>query len=512
MSSRSRKTRAGRGRARLAAAVVLGVVVLAAAGLAGYGAAARWVLSGSRLKSWINTRPETTLLEWDEAVSRRPGVVRLRNLRIRGSDPNVEWEIRLAEARADFSVAALLSRTFRVERLTGAGLTFRLRQKVERKDPTRPPTEVLPPIEGFADPPLRSAESPATPPEAGRPWTVDVGDIAIDRFGEIWIDANRFEGSARLRGRFLLRPGQRARVGPASVDFQEGSLRVGDRALVSRLEGRIQTTIAAWDPRQVQGAAVWHNVDAEIDLKGPSSGLDFLNYYLRRDREPRFAGGRGGLSIAGKIHDGIASGRLRLSAKDARARRPGVELSGNLEAELRVPRWDLEKSVTDLTGSSLQLSDVAAAGATDTRGWWGKFTLAPARLNTGGGLDARVKLECRDARPLLAAIGVGLPKWTQGLLKLEGLTADADVVLAPERTRVHALEARGGEFHILGEYARLAREERGVFLLESKLLRVGVHAQGGHASVHLLGTRKWFEQESAAIAQTSREDSGAAGK
>jgi len=166
--------------------------------------------------------------------------------------------------------------------------------------------------------------------------------------------------------------------------------------------------------------------------------------------------------------------------------------------------------LVDYTGSSLQVSDVAAAGAADTRGWWGKFTLAPARLR--GGLDARVALECRDARPLLAALGVGLPAWTRGLLTLESLTADAEILLAPERTRVHALEARGGEFHILGEYARRSGEERGVFLLESRLLRVGVHAHDGQASLHLLGVRSWFQQQSAAIAQTSREDSRAGGK
>jgi hypothetical protein len=126
--SRTGRKRTGKKRGALAALAVLGIVVLVAAGFAGYAASARWLLSGPRLRSWINTSPETTLLDWDEAVSRWPGVVRIKNLRIRGSDANVEWEIRLADARADFSVAALLSRTFRVERVAGTGLSFRLRQ------------------------------------------------------------------------------------------------------------------------------------------------------------------------------------------------------------------------------------------------------------------------------------------------------------------------------------------------------------------------------------------------
>ena len=507
---RKRGSGAGRRRTALAARVGLGLIVLLVVAFAGYAAATRWLLSGPRLRSWINTSPQTTLLEWDEAVSRWPGVVHLKNLRIRGSDVNVEWEIRLAEARADFSVPALLARTFRVERVAGTGLTFRLRQKLDPKDPARPPPEVLPPIEGFADPPLRRPEP--TPPASGggRPWTVDVGNIAVDRFEEIWFDAYRFRGSARLSGQFLLRPGQRARVGPATIALGEGALQVGGRPFLSSLEGRIHAAIAEWDPRLVEGAAVWHRVDAEIDLKGPTPGLEFVNYYLRRDRETRFSRGRGALSLAASVERGIASGRVRLTAKGAQARRPGVELSGDLHADVRVPRWDLETSAIEFTGSSLEVSDVAAAGTADTRGWWGKFNVSPARLRDG--LDARVALECRDARPLLAALGVGLPKWTRGLLTLEGLTADADVTLGSKRTRIHALEARGGEFHILGEYARSDGDARGAFLLETHLLRVGVRTRDGIASVHLLAPRTWYEQESAAIAQTSREDRGIRGR
>jgi hypothetical protein len=504
--SRARRRRPS----RRALVLLAGLVVLVAAAFGGYAAAARWLLSGPRLRSWINTSPETTLLDWDAAESRWPGVVRLRNLRIRGSDSNVEWILRLSEARADYSVLALLTRTFRVNRVSGTGLSFRLRQKFDAKDPTHPPLDVLPPIEGFSDPPLRRAEDPPPAAGEGRPWTVAIDGIAIDRFDEIWVDAYRFEGSAGLRGRFLLRPGQRARVGPATIDFVGGNLRVGGRPLVSALAGRLRAAIAEWDPRRVQGAAVWKGVDAQIDLHGPTPGMEFLNYYLRRAREPRFSGGAGELSLAGTIETGVASGRVRLSARGARASRPGVALSGNLRAEVRVPRWELTSSAIDLSGTSLQLSDVAAEGAGDTRGWWGRFDLAPASVRSG--LEARVALECRDARPLLAALGAGLPGWTRGLLTLEGLTANADVVLAPSRTRIHALEARGGKFEILGEYDRRADGERAVFLLESGLLNVGVHSDGGHASVRLLASRDWFARESAAVAQTSREDGQTSGK
>ena len=93
--------------------------------------AARWLLSGPRLRALINTDPESLTLDYDEATSLWPGRVTIRNLRIRGSDHNVQWIIRLADARVDYSVLALAQSTFRAERVRGDGLSFSVRNKLE---------------------------------------------------------------------------------------------------------------------------------------------------------------------------------------------------------------------------------------------------------------------------------------------------------------------------------------------------------------------------------------------
>jgi hypothetical protein len=254
----------------------------------------------------------------------------------------------------------------------------------------------------------------------------------------------------------------------------------------------------------VQGDAVWRNVSARIDAHGPTSGLEFLNYSFRHSPEPRFAKGRGVASLAGTIERGVASGRALLAARGARARQSGVDLTGSLRAAVSIVRWDLVSGEMDLSGSSLQLSDVTASRAEDARPWWARLDLPQARLREG--LEAKVHLECRDARPLLAVLRVGVPRWTQGLLKLEGLTAGAQVVLSRPRTRVHELEARGEKFRVVGEYERRGEDERGAFLLESGVLRVGVKTLGGHASVRLFGPLAWYAREKDLFAKTSPED------
>ncbi|MEP6994557.1 MAG: hypothetical protein ABI968_08565 [Acidobacteriota bacterium] len=461
------------------------LLVLAHAGVT------RWLLSGHRLRSWINTSPETTLLEYDEAVSVWPGQLRLKNFRIRGSDSNVEWIVRLAEARADYSIGALLHRTFRVTRLSGSGLSFRLRQKLEPSEARTFPVALLPSIAGFSDPPVRRPV-PEDANEAPGPWTVDIRGISLDRFEEIWLDVHHFQGHARLRGRFLLRPGLRARVGPATIDFTDGRLGIGSHAISRSISGKLDAAIEEWDERRVQGSQVWKNLDASLQLRGPLDGLAFLNAYLRDSREPRFSGGHGTLSLGGSIHHGVASGKLELAAREAKARLKDVDLAGNVRTELRIAGWDLERGGFDVNSSWVHVSEVVASGADVSRGWWGRFNLPRGRIQ--GGLRAHVDSECRDARPLFAIVGLNLPRWTRGLLELEGLTASADVILQPARTRVHELDARGGQFHIQGEYERRGRREDGVFLVDGGPVAVGVR-MGESAGLHLIGARKWFEKE-----------------
>jgi hypothetical protein len=485
---------------RKAIFVFLGFLLASGILLLGYAGVAHWILSGRRLRTWINTTPATSLLDYDEAVSTWPGRFRVRNLRIRGSDPNVEWIVVLEEARVDYSLAALLTRTFRVDRVRGSGLRFRLREKLDPTSASQPP-RFLPPIPGFPDPPVREP-APEAPAQDGHPWTIDIRGLSIDRFDEIWMDTYRFQGHARLQGRFLLRSGELARVGPATIDFADGRVTLGSDDIARALSGRLQAAIAEWDPRRLRGAAVLRNVGATLHLRGECDDIGFLNQYFRPSN-PHLEGGRGSLTFGGDVEKGVGSGVAELTTRGAKGRVTGVELNGDVRAALRISHWDLERGSMDLSGSSLAFSNVVAPGSGAARGWWGRFTLPNARFHDG--LLALVNVQCRDARPLLAVLGVNLPHWTQGLLELDRLIATATVSLAKAKTLVRELDAQGGDFRILGEYEVVADRGRGVFLIDTGALNVGVEIGGGVPSLHLIRAREWFAKERALVADANRE-------
>jgi hypothetical protein len=81
------------------------------------------------------------------------------------------------------------------------------------------------------------------------------------------------------------------------------------------------------------------------------------------------------------------------------------------------------------------------------------------------------------------------------MLKLEGLTAKADVVFSEPRSTVRNLEVRGGEYAIEGEYDRRGERSRGAFFVEGNLLNVAVELVDGTPKLHVLGPKKWFETQ-----------------
>jgi hypothetical protein len=171
----------------LAVLAVLSPVVFFAA----YRIVTKKLLEGPSLRAEINKKPEELMIDWDEAHSTRPGFVDVKNLRIRGSDPNVQWIVILPEATVRYSLLPLLRRNFIVTQLRPTSIQFRLRQKLFPGKYTEEQVRRLPPIPGFVDPPLR-VEGEKLPEPESNPFTVEVKDVATDVFDDIWVDAFRY--------------------------------------------------------------------------------------------------------------------------------------------------------------------------------------------------------------------------------------------------------------------------------------------------------------------------------
>ena len=246
-------------RGRILAAAIVVLAALPFAALAGYRIATRWLLSGPKLRALINVKPESFEIDWDEATSRWPGRVHIRNLRIRGSDPNVQWQARLPTAEVSYSVPALLTRTFRCTRLTGSGLSFVLRTKLDPDEARKVDVSLLPPIPGFSDPPLRSPDDHFF--VEGKPWHIDIRHITIDRAEELWFNTIRYRGLARVEGGFFLNPLRLARIDAAGLRFDGGALEIGKSGEGITLTGSVSVSSEPFAPLNAPGAKALFDED-----------------------------------------------------------------------------------------------------------------------------------------------------------------------------------------------------------------------------------------------------------
>ncbi len=232
------------------AAAVLGVLSLYAIGMNVF-------LSTSLFAKVIDGQPDVIDIHYRRGWSWTPGHIHAQNLSIRGRDGNIEWVLRLDEVEFQVSFHALAKQLFDVSHVHGRGISFRVRQRLDAPPPSLDAVAKLPPIEGLAP----YAVKPPPQPEPGRwsdadyhLWSAHLEDIVAEDVREVWIDDVRFEGSAKITGRFYFKPVRRADIGPVHVDVHSGTIRSGDSVLLERLGGAAaDITETPFDPRTATG-------------------------------------------------------------------------------------------------------------------------------------------------------------------------------------------------------------------------------------------------------------------
>ena len=472
----------------LAIAAVGAVVLAPFLGRALYPAATRWLLTGPRLRALINVQPQYLFLDYREAVSEKPGHLTIKNLSIRGSDPNVQWIIRLDDADVEFELSALLKRTFKVTKLRGSGLSFYLRNKIKPELVKTTDTSVLPPVPGFSDPPLRSPDD-KFPPVDPKALLIVAPSVAVEHFDDIWVDAYHFQGGARVDGSFVLKPAIQAQIGPAKLTFASGELRIGKATDGISVLGDLTATFDSFAPLEYQDAKVFQVITAQVKLEGAFQKLQALAP-LFQAYGTRFEGGTGKATIEAAIDHGIAKGGLRAAVRNAIVQLRTKKLEGNADINVAIPKWNLVSGPIDVSGTSVAVSDTREFRSTNPKRWSGSFDIPSGRIDVT--TTATVRAKVQDARPLLALLGAPLPGWTKPLVNLQNLSGGARATLGPSVVRIQGLDFEGGSFHLQGNYVREKGKTDGAFLIESGILSVGVELDGTKAKVRPLFAKQWY--------------------
>jgi hypothetical protein len=299
----------------------------------------RDAISSSSAQFAVSGGSSALLLDYESAYSLLPGRVHVEGLTIRGRDRAVEWRLTLDQADVAISLVALLDRTFRATSVRSSGFTIRARLRLERAKATPEVVAALPPIVGFADPPLVD-EGLAAPPLTDanyRLWSVDLLDVDVKKVREVWIHTVRAQGDTRVRGRAFFRPQRQLDVSRATLDANGVDFSYGSQPLARGVRGSFTATVHRVDLQKVDGLAILDQVsydgrlrgvaivDSALGLLAPRSNVIFTNFEAPFDARIVLNYGK------------FAAG-TRMTTEAAGARLATEELAGDavVESEFRI--------------------------------------------------------------------------------------------------------------------------------------------------------------------------------
>jgi hypothetical protein len=193
-------------------------------------------------------------------------------------------------------------------------------------------------------------------------------------------------------------------------------------------------------------------------------------------------------------------GSLKLRVKGSRTRWVRTQLGGDALIHLDLAKLRWGKQSADLSGSSIELSNVEVIGNRDRpRGWGGKleFPSATFRMGSKPQLTAEWKGAFSDARPFLALFGdkAGIPGWAQPLLEAQGLTTSGSLDLQEDSLAARGLEAKGEGLAIRGCLDQSALRTAGLFFIRVRGFGLGLKFSPTGVETKVLSAEDWFEKE-----------------
>lgn len=324
---------------RFALRLLLALLLAAVALYPLYLVAGNWYLRSGDLERRLNRRPERLLIQAGSAWTLWPGVVHVRDFRIRNQTLTAQWWASMDSATFELRLLDLRDRELVIAGLHGTGVSFRLRRRVDGRRWARPPRlDLQPPIPGLANPPARPPEAiyPRKPQARRDPWRIRLAQVDLDSVREIWIDELRFAGEARIAGGFDMTVWRRLVVDPTRLRIVSGGIWLGAGAraqlILAEASGRIEGEIAPYIPAQHRGWQVFRFLSGKAEVEGRVPSLAFLEEYLRETRWVRVEAQGGRLAVDLRMRRGrflpesrleARPERLVASALDYRAEGPG---------------------------------------------------------------------------------------------------------------------------------------------------------------------------------------------
>jgi hypothetical protein len=436
-------------------------------------------------------------VDYGSAYSLIPGRIEVRGLRVRMHDHNVEFEIAVERGTLDVSLHELLRKRFHALRVDADAVGYRMRHRLSHVGLEGPRVAAYPPIAGFADPPLFRGPPPPPIPDADYDlWQIHVENVTA-AVREIWILEYQYRGPGVARGSFYLRPARYYEVGPATLDLDGGTLRLGRDSVAERAKLHLRMVVSGSDVQRLQGLEPLTKVSAEARGSFEGTDLRFLDAYLG-PHAGAVARGGGNIDFDLRLKEGalvppstLTAGfsDVELKGSDFQTHIGKLSVSTRSEAEHESVRGRVE----------LGFSGTTASFGDRHSGRFNATVLAddvavPLRETTPSSGTVRLHVDRASALLPLATPPKILRDLGETLLDLGSV--DALARLRGGKTPLLDLrDARSGKLKVTGYYLGRAEEPEGAFLLRTPTVNVGLRVTSKGTEWSPLVSDDWLKGE-----------------
>ncbi len=243
----------------------------------------------------------------------------------------------------------------------------------------------------------------------------------------------------------------------------------------------------------------------------PSQARDVavFNAYLPTDIGLALKGGTG--AVRGRFEvstvDNVGRGELFLTGKNLRATLDDLTIIGDLKLHANVPEGRLDDGRYDISGSSLELSNVDITdeklrrnGKDGSKGWWATIRLPRGYAASGAAvfLDASLVMRLRDTVPFITIFSQKqpLPGFVRGMLDIEDVSGEARIRLGDTVLHLPTFDVRGDKnFAVSMQLRRKELEYFGKLYARYGVLSLGMELDGAESRIHLGNPRKWYDRQ-----------------
>ncbi|HEY0333436.1 MAG TPA: hypothetical protein VGC74_06950 [Stenotrophomonas sp.] len=235
--------------------------------------------------------------------------------------------------------------------------------------------------------------------------------------------------------------------------------------------------------------------------------LRTYNRYLPRD-QLGFEGGTGKVSGDLYVLPGgvIGDGRIQLQAQAARLRVAGLALQTDLDADIQLRRAELKQALFDLDESIVELRNVGFTGSRGEQrsGWWARARIEHGRLDWSRPIDVdtQADLQMRDVGFLMALYAQkrDFPQWIDNVVDAGETRVRGRVHWHDDTLTLDNLAASNDRFDVLARLRLQGDQPQGSLYAKWGLLSAALELSDGRRQWHLLGARKWYDEQGASAA------------